>query len=532
MKLGRNEPCHCDSGKKYKKCCLKADEKQRRQTSNEAISSTLDNSATIESRDIEFRDIESREELTEKLATSLYQTLEEDDSTPTNPLKEHRDNFWNTFSAAPYAEQLSIAENMLIETPELCDDHIAFEIVIQLYDKTNEEKDLEAFLKIIELIEKQAPEAWNNELHYMLEHQALAALKFGDMDRARAAFLHFSEHAGKDLDIYEKTLSYFTWHSEPEIIIEALSKAKVSVKAAGSQYLEGSYEEVCYKHSILDFYNTLSKITQQDLADTTGAELPQIKAFFKRLENDNLFSQDVFSETITYFLHEKQPSMILEDYEQDIERYRKLQAEEDGDYWEDSEDEADKTVKNTNDTPVTPHLSQLMDNFKHYAHHQENISIPRIVTGSERLYAFLLYRGAGELDEAKQSFASLTKSYGQGTKNKKYKPQKKKKTKKPASPKEPNITETHPLLFTSKQIKNYLDNYGHYFMYRPYHELASFLGLLPAWLRFLNTLGFLDENLNQTILDKLKPQLKDLTEECSRRADDPRLTEQLGNWPE
>ncbi|MFW2167769.1 SEC-C metal-binding domain-containing protein [Enterobacter cloacae complex sp.6722794] len=23
MKLGRNEPCHCGSGIKYKKCCLK-----------------------------------------------------------------------------------------------------------------------------------------------------------------------------------------------------------------------------------------------------------------------------------------------------------------------------------------------------------------------------------------------------------------------------------------------------------------------------------------------------------------------------
>ena len=25
-RLGRNEPCHCGSGKKYKKCCLRKDE--------------------------------------------------------------------------------------------------------------------------------------------------------------------------------------------------------------------------------------------------------------------------------------------------------------------------------------------------------------------------------------------------------------------------------------------------------------------------------------------------------------------------
>jgi len=26
MKIGRNDPCPCGSGKKYKKCCLKKDE--------------------------------------------------------------------------------------------------------------------------------------------------------------------------------------------------------------------------------------------------------------------------------------------------------------------------------------------------------------------------------------------------------------------------------------------------------------------------------------------------------------------------
>lgn len=31
MKLGRNDPCHCGSGKKYKVCCLAKDEAKERQ---------------------------------------------------------------------------------------------------------------------------------------------------------------------------------------------------------------------------------------------------------------------------------------------------------------------------------------------------------------------------------------------------------------------------------------------------------------------------------------------------------------------
>lgn len=30
MKLGRNDPCHCGSGKKYKACCLAKDESKER----------------------------------------------------------------------------------------------------------------------------------------------------------------------------------------------------------------------------------------------------------------------------------------------------------------------------------------------------------------------------------------------------------------------------------------------------------------------------------------------------------------------
>jgi hypothetical protein len=30
MKIGRNDPCRCGSGRKYKKCCLEADESTAR----------------------------------------------------------------------------------------------------------------------------------------------------------------------------------------------------------------------------------------------------------------------------------------------------------------------------------------------------------------------------------------------------------------------------------------------------------------------------------------------------------------------
>ncbi len=39
--LGRNDPCHCKSGKKYKKCCLGKDEERRRETHRAPSASPL-----------------------------------------------------------------------------------------------------------------------------------------------------------------------------------------------------------------------------------------------------------------------------------------------------------------------------------------------------------------------------------------------------------------------------------------------------------------------------------------------------------
>lgn len=36
MKIGRNDPCHCGSGKKYKKCCLLVEEAASRVSSIES----------------------------------------------------------------------------------------------------------------------------------------------------------------------------------------------------------------------------------------------------------------------------------------------------------------------------------------------------------------------------------------------------------------------------------------------------------------------------------------------------------------
>ena len=50
MKLGRNQPCHCGSGKKYKVCCLPKD--QSAEAKNELSDCTVPLLATAPSIDV------------------------------------------------------------------------------------------------------------------------------------------------------------------------------------------------------------------------------------------------------------------------------------------------------------------------------------------------------------------------------------------------------------------------------------------------------------------------------------------------
>ncbi len=42
MKIGRNEPCPCGSGKKYKKCCLRKHEEEARKSAAASIDASSD----------------------------------------------------------------------------------------------------------------------------------------------------------------------------------------------------------------------------------------------------------------------------------------------------------------------------------------------------------------------------------------------------------------------------------------------------------------------------------------------------------
>jgi len=63
QKLGRNDPCHCGSGKKYKKCCLAKDAQIKRQNSDTG----MNQAAQLMPSPIDWSDFDDLDDLSNRV---------------------------------------------------------------------------------------------------------------------------------------------------------------------------------------------------------------------------------------------------------------------------------------------------------------------------------------------------------------------------------------------------------------------------------------------------------------------------------
>ena len=187
---GRNDPCPCGSGKKYKKCCLPKDRAARIQTLEARETPELPETAAP----LDYYE----PELTVKPAAR-------GDSPPApevDPLLQRINAFWEQFMDAPYEKQWSLVTQMLAEEPELCDGEMVFEIANTLFERAIAAGELERYQQLLNQLEQTVPEAYAEELHYILDRRIQMALIEENEAHLEHYFYRFSPLAGDHLDIY------------------------------------------------------------------------------------------------------------------------------------------------------------------------------------------------------------------------------------------------------------------------------------------------------------------------------------------
>jgi hypothetical protein len=146
MKIGRNDPCPCGSGKKYKKCCLAKDEAAARQDYAQHV-------------EVQRAVMQAIEPSTPELPASAPLP-----PAPIDPLDRARTQLWETFESAEPAEQPALFHGALAES-ELLDAETAFEMVCAIRDH----HDRVVFARALDALCEQQPELYEHDAPYYLD---------------------------------------------------------------------------------------------------------------------------------------------------------------------------------------------------------------------------------------------------------------------------------------------------------------------------------------------------------------------------
>src|SRR5689334_22141208 len=114
MRVGRNDPCPCGSGKKYKKCCLAKD-----RAAPESPLAPL----------------------------------------PRTPEDERAEAHWEEFDARDFEGRVALFREALAD-PELMDDDAAYEMLMQLHTDAIEHGDRPCFAKLVAELREQRPDVY------------------------------------------------------------------------------------------------------------------------------------------------------------------------------------------------------------------------------------------------------------------------------------------------------------------------------------------------------------------------------------
>src|SRR5262249_47675577 len=137
MNIGRNDPCHCSSGKKYKKCCLEKDEEAKRKQAAPPPAPNHNKAS--------------------------------------DPHVEAWNARYEEFEASDYEARIALS-NRTLDDVELMDGEMAFEMLSGLFEQAAEHNERDRYDLLIESLRERLPEVYKKEAHFLLENRILNAL--------------------------------------------------------------------------------------------------------------------------------------------------------------------------------------------------------------------------------------------------------------------------------------------------------------------------------------------------------------------
>ena len=458
----RNDHCPCGSGKKYKKCCWPKDRAARAQALEE-----VKQLPTLPEIDHILDYDEPESILTPSAAEDSLPTPEDD------PLMERINAFWDQFMEASYEKQWSLVTEMLVEEPELCDDEMVFEITNTLFEKAVDAGETHRYKQLLQQLAEAVPEAYAQELHYILEQHIQIALMEEDDATLAHYFYQFSPLAGDHLDNYYRVIPALAYHGKLEILYQGMRQARPYV-AEGAGLVEWAYSEFTSKVADLEIVYRLAQNPHLTPDDST------LQQHFE--EYEITIMPEGMTTLLDYYIGRKTPTWTAADFVMTKGKEKDLARES---------------------------FTYLMAAFTYYAHREEGTALTKAEMVSEQLSRYFGLRHEGELDETGGDYGRRPKR------------SRKRKTKQ-VSP--------HPLCPDAQTLDRFMAQLMGFMSFR-YYETCALFELIPTWLRFLTRYNLLEEEVQQQTVKALSYLKDSFVQIADKQLTDPAIKENLMDWP-
>ncbi|KPA08818.1 SEC-C motif domain protein [Candidatus Magnetomorum sp. HK-1] len=231
MKIGRNTPCPCGSGKKYKKCCLRKDEEKANLENHQK------NDNEIQDNNSEKSIAHKEDSLENDLNVDHIKPIEQDINTENNSyqrnesssLKNERDQFWKTFRKSDFNKKVSIVETIL-DNPDEFKKYDFFEIVESIYSSCQNSNENMIVKKIIHKVKLEYPENYEDDIAYFLDFQIKLALAEHDLSEANKLLLEFADNADSNIDIFFEKIDHFSYYSDLDLLLNLMHRGWKKIK--------------------------------------------------------------------------------------------------------------------------------------------------------------------------------------------------------------------------------------------------------------------------------------------------------------
>lgn len=471
-KLGRNDPCTCGSGQKYKKCCLAKDE----QTRSAAAAAKAHGTGAV--------------------APQLTQQPEKPKAPP-DPLVEARNARDGEFRKADYAGRIELFERSLAE-PGLMDGEMAFSMLTELFLTAAERGERHRYEDWAEALRTTSPEVYAKEVVYFLANRLSNAIALGRDEAVHACALELAGQAWNHFDHWRHTESQLAFHGCLQTLRAAMRTAWPQVRETEDIF---PWARDGFANRAIQ-YEILETIEHTPMPSGNDAQLLEQIEFY--------WPDGVDTERLATVVAWQAGLLARRWREEDfVLRPARRVARGEWDHDDGDEDENTGESESAEVDPAVLNLLDLMAQFVGYAHRVEGRSFCRAELARGEIHNFLIQRQDGGLEYRESMLDRAMRDAGRKRgKIKRFKPY------------------ASRLCPDYERLDRYVASVLNGFTVDPYAVVALLDGV-PVWVRFLHAHGLLDTEACRKALQELQPLAGHVLRIFRERRFDPAVYEAL-----